>query len=232
MGDTLPPPGGGMPWKECHVMDERLRFVARLLEGEKMAPLCAEFGISRKTGYKIFESTYIPTVPGMMTPELPCDQRCVLLQPRGHARASRRSVVVGAGNARQPSCCEGTGSRCGRSFRRVVRSANSRSSCQAPRSESSASGVVMTPNMRLTAVVYQRPPMVARRGRRGRYFACATCINWWKYFASPVENSPYQASNTFFSYMSSAANTARAKSTGAVDPAVITPRSVTALCSR
>src|SRR6184192_204155 len=44
-----------MPWKECHVMDERLRFVARLLEGEKMAPLCAAFGISRKTGYKLFE---------------------------------------------------------------------------------------------------------------------------------------------------------------------------------
>ncbi len=36
-------------------MDERLKFVARRLEGEKMAPLCAEFGISRKTGYKIFE---------------------------------------------------------------------------------------------------------------------------------------------------------------------------------
>jgi putative transposase len=44
-----------MPWKECHLMDERLRFVARLLEGEKMAPLCVEFGISRKTGYKIFD---------------------------------------------------------------------------------------------------------------------------------------------------------------------------------
>jgi len=44
-----------MPWKECHAMDERLRFVARLLEGEKMAPLCAEFGISRKTGYKIYD---------------------------------------------------------------------------------------------------------------------------------------------------------------------------------
>jgi len=42
-----------MPWKECHIMDERLRFVARLLEGEKMAPLCTEFGIPRKTGYKI-----------------------------------------------------------------------------------------------------------------------------------------------------------------------------------
>jgi putative transposase len=44
-----------MPWKECHVIDERLRFVACRLEGEKMAPLCAEFGISRKTGYKIFD---------------------------------------------------------------------------------------------------------------------------------------------------------------------------------
>ena len=44
-----------MPWKECHPVDERLRFVARLLEGEKMTGLCAEFGISRKTGYKIFE---------------------------------------------------------------------------------------------------------------------------------------------------------------------------------
>jgi len=43
-----------MPWKECRTMDERLRFIARLLEGEKMAPLCREFGISRVTGYKIF----------------------------------------------------------------------------------------------------------------------------------------------------------------------------------
>ena len=43
-----------MPWNECKPMDERLRFVARLLEGEQMAPLCREFGISRVTGYKIF----------------------------------------------------------------------------------------------------------------------------------------------------------------------------------
>ena len=35
-------------------MDERLKFVARLLNGEKMATLCREFGISRPTGYKIF----------------------------------------------------------------------------------------------------------------------------------------------------------------------------------
>ncbi len=35
-------------------MEERLRFVARRLEGEGMSELCREFGISRKTGYKIF----------------------------------------------------------------------------------------------------------------------------------------------------------------------------------
>ena len=43
-----------MPWKEWNVVEERLRFIARLLDGEKMASLCREFGISRKTGYKIY----------------------------------------------------------------------------------------------------------------------------------------------------------------------------------
>ena len=43
-----------MPWTECNRMDERLRFVAKLLDGERMAVVCREFGISRKTGYKIY----------------------------------------------------------------------------------------------------------------------------------------------------------------------------------
>jgi transposase InsO family protein len=43
-----------MPWKECDRMEERLKFVARLLDGDAMATVCREFGISRKTGYKIF----------------------------------------------------------------------------------------------------------------------------------------------------------------------------------
>ena len=34
-------------------MDERMRFVIRLRDGESMASLCREFNISRKTGYKI-----------------------------------------------------------------------------------------------------------------------------------------------------------------------------------
>ena len=44
-----------MPWKECSVMDERVQFVAGRVAGEGMADLCREFGISRKTGYKIFD---------------------------------------------------------------------------------------------------------------------------------------------------------------------------------
>jgi transposase InsO family protein len=44
-----------MPWKESSVIDERMRFVIRLKDGENMASLCREFGISRKTGYKILD---------------------------------------------------------------------------------------------------------------------------------------------------------------------------------
>jgi transposase InsO family protein len=43
-----------MSWKQCNIMDQRLKFVAKLLDGEKMTRLCHEFGISRKTGYKIY----------------------------------------------------------------------------------------------------------------------------------------------------------------------------------
>lgn len=43
-----------MPWKETCVMDERTKFVGRLLSGEMMSPLCREFGISRVTGYKVW----------------------------------------------------------------------------------------------------------------------------------------------------------------------------------
>src|SRR5438874_10716635 len=55
MGNTFPLSGEAwMPWKECSVMDERLRFVAQLLDCEAMSEVCRAFGISRKTGYKIF----------------------------------------------------------------------------------------------------------------------------------------------------------------------------------
>jgi hypothetical protein len=41
-----------MPWKKCSVMDEKLQFVARRLAD---GGLCGKFGISRKTGHKIFD---------------------------------------------------------------------------------------------------------------------------------------------------------------------------------
>ncbi len=44
-----------MPWKESSVREERLRLVARLLDSEGMSEVCRSFGISRKTGYKIFQ---------------------------------------------------------------------------------------------------------------------------------------------------------------------------------
>jgi hypothetical protein len=35
--------GAQMPWNECKPMDERLRFIARLLEGEVDSHECAHF---------------------------------------------------------------------------------------------------------------------------------------------------------------------------------------------
>jgi transposase InsO family protein len=43
-----------MPWKVSEIVNERMRFVTRLEEGERMTDLCEEFGISRKTGYKFW----------------------------------------------------------------------------------------------------------------------------------------------------------------------------------
>jgi len=55
-----------MPWKEVSIMDERTKFIGRLLYGEKMAPLCREFGISRVTGYKIWNRYKRHGVRGLM----------------------------------------------------------------------------------------------------------------------------------------------------------------------
>lgn len=35
-------------------MDDRIKFVARVLDGEQMSDLCRGFGISRRTRYKIY----------------------------------------------------------------------------------------------------------------------------------------------------------------------------------
>ncbi len=72
-----------MPWKASSVMEERLRFVARLLEGEPMSDLCREFGISRKTGYKIFTRYQ--------------EHGCAALTDRSQERSRKRRLRRGGG---------------------------------------------------------------------------------------------------------------------------------------
>lgn len=45
-----------MPWKESRIVNERVKFVADVLRGERtMTELCQIYGIARKTGYKWIE---------------------------------------------------------------------------------------------------------------------------------------------------------------------------------
>lgn len=45
-----------MPWRKCSVLDERMRFVIRLKDGETIASLGREFGISRKTATRFWSA--------------------------------------------------------------------------------------------------------------------------------------------------------------------------------
>jgi len=47
-------------------MNERVRFISRLLEGETLSVLCREFGISRKTGYKFLNRYSSSGVNGLL----------------------------------------------------------------------------------------------------------------------------------------------------------------------
>lgn len=42
-----------MPWRNS-VMDDKVRFIKQLLDGEQMSKVCRDFNISRKTGYKFW----------------------------------------------------------------------------------------------------------------------------------------------------------------------------------
>ena len=55
-----------MPWKEISIMDERTKFISKLIQGEKMTHVCTEFGISRKTGHKIWNRYQAEGAIGLM----------------------------------------------------------------------------------------------------------------------------------------------------------------------
>ncbi|MBT9153755.1 MAG: hypothetical protein DDT39_00412 [Firmicutes bacterium] len=47
-----------MPWKETTLMRQKLDFVtSALIDDVNFTELCAEYGISRKTGYKWVEDS-------------------------------------------------------------------------------------------------------------------------------------------------------------------------------
>jgi putative transposase len=76
-------------------MDERLRFVARLLEGEKMAVLCREFDISRKTGYKLWAELYQPSTRqyhGLGELDYPFHDRTVTVTQCGRVCMGHRKI--------------------------------------------------------------------------------------------------------------------------------------------
>jgi hypothetical protein len=67
-----------MPWKECHVVDERLRFIARLLDGENaqssadwclpLLPSCSQGRVteSRSTQLRPFPTRWLSLVFGLL----------------------------------------------------------------------------------------------------------------------------------------------------------------------
>jgi putative transposase len=75
-----------MTWNETHVMDERLKFIAAVMEGdETMTALCERFGISRKTGYK-WQGRYLEAGP--------CGLEDRWRAPLHHGRATDEAIVA------------------------------------------------------------------------------------------------------------------------------------------
>ena len=82
-------------------MDERLKFIARLLDGEKMAPMCREFGISRVTGYKIF-NRYKECGLDALNDRSRRPYRHANSEKRQHT--NRQPRIAAAASSREPVC--------------------------------------------------------------------------------------------------------------------------------
>ena len=107
-----------MPWKERSVVEERMRFVLRLRDGESMVSLCREFGISRVTGYKIYDRykecgleglTDRARTPYRYANKLPAQLEAMIVsmrreRPTWGARKLRESIVTQAAQ-RCPCTC-------------------------------------------------------------------------------------------------------------------------------
>ena len=77
-----------MPWSETCAMDERMRFVIAASDDEAvMSEICAEFGISRQTGYKWLARYRAEGAEGL---------RERSRAPRRHGRARDQALVAAA----------------------------------------------------------------------------------------------------------------------------------------
>lgn len=78
-----------MPWRTTCPMDERTRFIAARLAGdESMSGLCRQFGVSRKTGYKLW-ARYQAGGPAALLERSHAAHR----QPRAVAAAVQEAIV-------------------------------------------------------------------------------------------------------------------------------------------
>jgi len=73
-----------MPWKETQKMDQRIEFAMKAIGCESFAELCAQYGISRKTGYKWRERFVTHGIGGMEE-----ESR----RPHGHSEALAEAIV-------------------------------------------------------------------------------------------------------------------------------------------
>ena len=93
-----------MPWKVSDPVSERMEFVRRWLDGERVVDLCREFGISRKTAYKmraryekqgprgLFDQPRIRKAQGKMTPREV--EKVVLAVRQKHPTWGGRKIIA------------------------------------------------------------------------------------------------------------------------------------------
>src|SRR5690348_16815564 len=99
-----------MPWKASSVMEERLRFVGRLLDGEAMTDVCRDFGISRKTGYKIFtryKDQGLEALTDRSRRPVRYANQCRLRSRAASSPSSRRSRTAVRADSRAPGASPG-----------------------------------------------------------------------------------------------------------------------------
>ncbi len=73
-----------MPWKKSEPMDQRIEFALKSLRTDNFRALCAEYGISAKTGYKWRERLLRWGREGLSEQSR---------RPRGHARQLSAAVI-------------------------------------------------------------------------------------------------------------------------------------------